>query len=275
MEPARFNGDPAKWWNQFYKNHTINFFKNRKWLQHEFPILAEITTPDYGPVIVLEVGAGAGNTAFPVLRLNENPGLKIHAVDFSKQAVELIRNHEDYNDKFIQADVWDITSDELPTGLSEGSVDIVILIFIFSALSPKEWSTAVRNVYRILKPGGEVLFRDYGRGDMAQVRFRKGRYLEENFYIRGDGTRVYFFDVDELRGIWTEMKINETGQSVPAEIDSSDQTSSEESHTANLDSGFEIVRVGVDRRMIVNRLRRLKMHRCWLQAKFVKRIPKQ
>lgn len=267
--------EPARWWNLFYKNNTSNFFKNRKWLQQEFPILAEVTEEDAGPKIILEIGAGAGNTAFPILANNKNPQLKIHACDYSKTAVEVMRNQEGYDTKPIQADVWDVTSEELPPGLEEGSVDVAILIFIFSALSPDQWALAVRNVHRVLKPGGMVCFRDYGRGDLAQVRFRKGRYLDENFYIRGDGTRVYFFDQDQLANIWSGKVVEEARKAAgvsyaeTAEIitDAERAEAAVETDTPR----FDVENLGVDRRLLVNRAEKTKMYRCWLQGRFRKK----
>ncbi|KAL2266298.1 hypothetical protein VTJ83DRAFT_5650 [Remersonia thermophila] len=264
FDKMRFNSDPAKWWNLFYKNNTANFFKDRKWLQQEFPILEEVTQEDAGPRTVLEIGAGAGNTAFPILQRNKNPRLKLHACDFSKKAVEVMRAHESYNPEFMQADVWDVAGEELPPGLSDGTVDVAIMIFIFSALSPRQWKKAVENVYRVLKPGGVVCFRDYGRGDLAQVRFKKGRYLEENFYIRGDGTRVYFFEKSELADIWSG-KLSEPGEEGEAKEDQENGASA-----GLVKPRFEIEQLGVDRRLLVNRAKKLKMYRCWIQGRFKK-----
>lgn len=300
FDRTRFNAQPEKWWNTFYKNNKTNFFKNRKWLAQEFPVLSQLGAPDAPAATVLEVGAGAGNSAFPILQSSSNPRLKIHACDFSKKAVELIRAHELYDPAKIQADVWDVASSPdsenggLPPGLTESSVDVVLMIFIFSALNPKQWDQAVRNVWRVLKPGGQVLFRDYGRGDLAQVRFKKGRWMEENFYVRGDGTRVYFFEREELVGIWggvdhsttsTPTQTSAPATTIPETTSTASTKSLQESTptpqpptpqenakdgNAEQEDRFTVAHIGVDRRMLVNRQRRLKMYRCWMQAVFKK-----
>ncbi|EPS38506.1 hypothetical protein H072_7736 [Dactylellina haptotyla CBS 200.50] len=262
FDKNRFNAEPEKWWNNFYKNNRENFFKDRKWLQQEFPILTTATSATSPPIRLLEVGCGAGNTLFPILAANKNPNFHIHGADFSKTSIDLIHSQELYathHPKHISASVWDLgnADNTLPEGVEEESIDVVILIFVFSALHPDQWAHAVRNVNRCLKKGGKVLFRDYGRGDLAQVRFKKGRFLQENFYIRGDGTRVYFFDRDQLGKIFDPGFGRKEGEG-------------EEGEAVEADTGMKAVLVGVDRRMLVNRARRIKMHRCWLQGLFVK-----
>lgn len=251
-----------------------------------------MTEKDAGEKVILEVGAGAGNTAFPIIKANQNEGLVLHACDFSRKAVELIKSSPLYNAPSskgrIEASVWDISSAGLPEGMNDDSVDVVLLVFIFSALSPQQWDAALQNIYRVLKPGGEVCFRDYGKGDLAQVRFRKGRWMEENFYVRGDGTRVYFFGQDELRDIWRGVKSQGTAAcstkselnvstdvamnaaTENSEISENDETVAEDCAADEDVPAFEIMSLGVDRRLLVNRQKQLKMYRCWMQGRFRK-----
>ena len=283
FDKLRFNTNPQKWWDLFYKQKTSTFFKDRKWLRQEFPILDEVSKVCAGRKVVLEVGAGAGNTAFPILRENKNPALMVHAYDFSSRAVETMRRSEEYDERFIRAEVWDVAATEdtqgagLPPALEEGSVDVVIMIFVFSALSPEQWEQGVKNIFRVLKPGGEVLFRDYGRGDLAQVRFKAGRWMDDNFYVRGDGTRVYFFETEELHGIWGGCQqegkrgdLLENAHSLPRTIGDTHIDLEDEIGNGMAKSRFDILNLDLDRRLIVNRQRKIKMYRCWIQGRFRK-----
>jgi tRNAThr (cytosine32-N3)-methyltransferase len=195
---------------------------------------------------VFEVGCGAGNTMFPLLEQSQNPDLFVYAADFSSTAVQVVQNNPDYDTTRSQAFVWDLASPDLPEAIAPGSLDIIVMIFVFSALAPEQWAQAIKNLDRLLKPGGLVLFRDYGRHDLAQLRFKEKRLLKENFYIRGDGTRVYFFTTQELEILFGQA--TEQGSSAV----------------------FKIEQNAVDRRLLVNRSRKLKMYRVWLQGKFRK-----
>jgi len=224
--------------------------------------------------------------------------------------------------------VWDVTSPEgLPEDVSPESVDIVILVFVVSALHPDEWGQAINNIQKMLKPGGLVVFRDYGRHDLTQLRFKEGRLLDDNFYIRGDKTRVYFFHIDELSLLFTGKTVLASQQiSYTTQVlsDIGDRGNTENDHSSSSSSVSQISsdpvlggphetqkthlieqtppppspnseppadihpnllspllncpphpiftteQLGVDRRLIVNRKRQLKMYRVWMQGKFRK-----
>ena len=69
--------------------------------------------------------------------------------------------------------------------------------------------TVARKLARALRPGGQLIFRDYGRYDLAQLRFKKGRRLDENFYARADGTLCYYFTPDDVRKLFVEEGLDQ------------------------------------------------------------------
>ena len=49
-----------------------------------------------------------------------------------------------------------------------------------------------------MKIGGSILFRDYAVDDLAEIRFsetEKKNKIEENCFVRHDGTLAYFFSI--------------------------------------------------------------------------------
>lgn len=298
MQAEPFHAQPASYWNKFYASHENRFFKHRRWLHLEFPELVQASQRGAPPARILEVGCGAGNTVFPLLEVNENENLEIFACDYSSEAVDVVKSNPIYSDTSrpgrCRASVWDLSSPSAEIdGVSEGSLDIIVLIFVLSALRPSEWPQAARNVHRLLKPGGLVLFRDYGRHDLPQLRFKKGRMLDENFYIRGDGTRVYFFEPQEVLDIFgattpTSLQTDETEMQPESHLVEEEEEEKEEegverhhtngagednlaktciSRATDTTPSFETVQMAVDRRMLLNRKEKKEMYRVWLQAK--------
>ncbi|CAO3684734.1 unnamed protein product [Rhizopus stolonifer] len=192
----KYKKEAAKNWDLFYKRNTTKFFKDCHWTDREFEELAN--NPSENQKILLEIGCGVGNFVFPALA--DNPSLFIFACDFSKRAVEMVQSNEQYNESQCKAFVCDLTQNALTDNIEPNSLDLISALFVFSAIPPEKMEFALKNIYSVLKPGGRVLFRDYGIYDEAQIKFSKAsdKRLDDNFYVRQDGTMSYFFSIDDL-----------------------------------------------------------------------------
>jgi len=228
----------AENWDKFYSNHENKFFKDRAWLFTEFKDLDPKENPNQ---TVLEIGMGNGSNILPLIESSKDmPHYKLFGCDFAAKSVEIVAENDLVKSAGDRVHVFqhDISSDE-SFPIEDGTVDSVILTFVLSALAKEKFEFAIKKISKLLKSGGRIYFRDYGRFDMAQLRFKPQRVVGDNMYTRGDGTLVYFFTDEEVEGIF-------------------------------LAANLEKEQVWVDRRLQVNRAKRLKMYRIWIQSIFKK-----
>ncbi|KAJ2493931.1 hypothetical protein IWW37_000009 [Coemansia sp. RSA 2050] len=198
----KYKDEAGRNWDKFYHRNSTNFFKDRNWTDREFEELRPGHAFSEQNPVLLEIGCGVGNFVWPILK--RNPDIFVYACDFSTRAVGFVKANENYTEDRCCAFVCDITKDRLTDTIPPHSVDIVSAIFVLSALPPEKQADAVSNILEILKPGGRILFRDYGIYDLAQLRFKSGHKLENNLYVRQDGTLSYYFSTERLRELFAQ-----------------------------------------------------------------------
>ena len=198
----KFQKESLKHWDIFYKRNETRFFKDRHWTTREFQELVSSTDDKNDPLspkVLLEVGCGVGNFVFPLLDLEDFP-FKIFAVDLSPRAIEFVKQNPNYDEQKVTAFPCDISQENcFDEKLGDDSIDIVSMIFVLSAIRPSLFKTVMKNIFRVLKPGGLLIFRDYGVNDMAMLRFKGGSKIADRHYVRQDGTTTYFFTLEEMK----------------------------------------------------------------------------
>ena len=85
-----------------------------------------------------------------------------------------------------------------PAWAPHDGVDLAMMMFCLSAVDPAKHQRAISNVARVMRKGGVLWFRDYAEADHAQLRFKRENRIDHKFYMRGDGTRSYFFGLNEI-----------------------------------------------------------------------------
>jgi methyltransferase-like protein 6 len=203
----KYENDGNKYWHLFYKRNSDNFYKDRHYLHIVFteldPINKFSANNDIDTLSLLEIGCGVGNAIIPLLELN--PRLRVHAIDFARSAINILKEHSFSISGRLFPSCCCCVNDDIP--VKSNSMDIVLCIFVLSAMEPKAQVSVLKKIHNVLKPGGKLFIRDYGRHDEAQLRFGKGSKLADNFYVRQDGTCAYYFDLKDLKNL-TEFDLN-------------------------------------------------------------------
>lgn len=213
FKAAQLEQNARKHWDLFYKRNDTRFFRDRHWTTREFielisnaesnnetssdTVNGKDQLPDIKSKRLLEVGCGVGNFVFPLIEEKCN-NYFIYACDFSQRAIDFVKQNPLYNEEYIHGFQCDITATTVFDVINRSSLDIISLIFVLSAIHPDKFKVVFQNVFDLLKPGGIVLFRDYGRYDMAQLRFKPGNKIADNFYMRQDGTRYVLMLGDQI-----------------------------------------------------------------------------
>ena len=224
-------------WDIFYKRNTTNFYKNRNYIHREFnleELVKQLKENKKRRLNLLEAGCGVGNTLFPLMELFKDD-VKMYGFDFSDNAITFIQKDSKYKPEDIEVEVKDLVKHSL----DYSQLDFVTLVFVLSAISPENHEEVIKKLLACMDSDSYLYFRDYAEFDMAQMRLasRKDSKLKNCFYLKTDGTRVFYFNENYLRELFDKFK----GQ-------------------------IEVLKLETHYRTIRNIKRGLEMNRVWIQG---------
>ncbi|MEQ2199733.1 hypothetical protein XENOCAPTIV_009802 [Xenoophorus captivus] len=167
--PEEYDSRASEYWNGFYTIHENRFFKDRHWLFTEFPELAPLCNPnhalhpnalgmdisqqdefdqkqcrDFATLSGDNVDFPGSSATYRILEVRDysrsnDPGLFVYCCDFSSTAVELVKGNPEYDSKRCFAFVHDLSEVEAGFPIPDGTLDVIVLIFVLSALHPDKY----------------------------------------------------------------------------------------------------------------------------------------
>jgi len=86
---------------------------------------------------LLDLGCGVGNAFYPLVEQYGMPPLRIQCCDFSKKAINFVKENILYVADKISAHVVDLVKHEMP--FDKESADFCNLVFVMSAIDPRHY----------------------------------------------------------------------------------------------------------------------------------------
>lgn len=152
-----------------FLNHTLSMNVDRLWWRRTARAFAHVLNRENACVLDLCAGTGDMSVALRAAA-QPTPAIRILALDFSHQMLEHGLK------KFQARKIQPVEGDALHLPLPDGGMDLVVSAFGFRNLA--NYDAGLREIWRVLKPGGEFGILDFSEpggalGKLYGVYFRR------------------------------------------------------------------------------------------------------
>ena len=171
------NEDQAESWEKFYKE------QKRPWRG-----IGKVSLDLEPGSKVLDVGCGTGKSTAALIKM----GMDVTGLDFSPTAICQCIN--DYGDK---AKFTIAECDRMP--FPENYFAAVTAVHLLEHLNERQLKDTVREMTRVLMPGGIVFVRSFAVGDSRA----KGKDMD----TRGNGIEYRYYDEDQMKMIFRGFEL--------------------------------------------------------------------
>ena len=159
-------------WNDYYRHHK-NIWRKQNYFEE-----------DFSGKEVLELGCGNGKSLAGII---ETKPLKLVGLDFSEIAIRIAKERFPKGIEFIRGECQDLP-------FKNNEFDFVIANHVIGAMQKSDREKSIKEINRVLKKGGKLIFSDFAVGDLRE----KGELIERNTYQKKNGVIQHFFIAKEL-----------------------------------------------------------------------------
>ena len=144
-------------------NHVLSLGIDILWRKRVARIIRR-----FGAEKVLDLATGSGDLAMEIAKAN--PGIQIVAADFCEPMLEVARQRQIPNTELLVADAMN---------LSFANADFDAVTVAFGLRNMASWPQAIREMSRVLRPGGHLVVLDFSLPRQRGLKAAYGFYLRK------------------------------------------------------------------------------------------------
>lgn len=158
-----------------------NFFKK---------VESYLAVKDYEKVLDI----GSGTSSFSIFLKNENPTLGIYDIDGSKEMLRIAKKK--LEDESLNIKLEEALAENIP--YEDNYFDKIVAVFLFSYIPKTIKPYALKELYRVLKPGGKFIIVDVSNQTGFKKYIELLKYVPNPFFIEDGLSGNYFKLLDEV-----------------------------------------------------------------------------